>query len=114
MGNTNTNWTAMSDGAIIKAIGAYVRHQRLSQNKTQAQVAKEAGINRWTLSQFENGESITFLSFIQILRSLDLLHLFEAYKIKTQVSPIELAKLEQKKRRRASNKKESDQSENDW
>ncbi|MCP4576488.1 MAG: hypothetical protein GY846_09425 [Deltaproteobacteria bacterium] len=39
---TNTDWVAMSDKAIIGAIGVYIRHQRLEQNKTQAQVAKEA------------------------------------------------------------------------
>ena len=33
---TNEDWVAMSDKAIIGAIGAYIRHQRLEQNKTQA------------------------------------------------------------------------------
>jgi len=98
---TNTDWVAMSDKAIIGAIGAYIRHQRLEQNKTQAQVAKEAGINRWTLSQIENGESITLATLIQILRVLDLIHLLSIFTIKEIISPIEYAKLKKKKKRRA-------------
>jgi len=105
--NTNINWVSMTDSAIIKAIGAYIKHQRLEQNKTQAQVAGEAGINTWTLSQIENGEPITLISLIQILRALDLLHLLDIFTIKEKISPIEYAKLKEKekKRARAKNKK---------
>ena len=98
---TSTDWVAMSDKAIIGAIGAYIRHQRLEQNKTQAQVAKEAGINRWTLSQIENGESVTLATLIQILRVLDLIHLLSIFTIKEITSPIEYARLKEKKKKRA-------------
>ncbi|MDP1623457.1 MAG: helix-turn-helix transcriptional regulator [Bacteroidales bacterium] len=91
----------MSDSAIIDAIGEYIKHQRLEQNKTQARVAKEAGINRWTLSQIENGESITLNSLIQILRALDLLHLLNIFIVEEKFSPIEYARLKEKKRKRA-------------
>ncbi len=99
--NTNTDWVSMTDKAIIGAIGAYIKHQRLEQNKTQAQVAREAGINRWTLSQIENGESITLATLIRILRVLDVLHLLEIFAVTEKISPIEYAKLKEKKRRRA-------------
>jgi len=107
--NTFTDWVAMSDKAIIGAIGAYIRHQRLEQNKTQAQVAKEAGINRWTLGQIERGESITLATLIQILRVLDLIHLLSIFTIKEKISPIEYARLKEKKKKRARpNHKETD------
>lgn len=91
----------MSDRSIIGAIGAYIKHQRLEQNITQAQLAHEAGINRWTISQIENGESVTLNSLIQILRVLDLLHLLGIFTIEERISPIEYAKLKAKKRKRA-------------
>ena len=100
-GKTNENWVAMSDSTIINAIGKYIKHQRLEQNKTQAQLANEAGINRWTLSQIENGESITLSSLIQLLRVLDVLHLLNIFTIEEKISPVEYAKLRAKKRRRA-------------
>lgn len=98
---TNTEWVAMSDKAVICAIGAYIRHQRLKQNKTQAQVAKEAGINRWTVSQIENGESITLATLIRILRVLDLIHLLSIFTVEETISPIEYARLKEKEKKRA-------------
>ncbi len=114
MGNTHIDWLSMSNRAIIESIGEYVKHQRLEQNKTQAQVAQDAGINRWTLSQIENGEAITLSSLIPILRALNLLNILDIFKIEEQISPIELAKIEQKKRQRARRKKTNEQSESDW
>ena len=110
---TSTDWVAMSDKAIIGAIGAYIRHQRLEQNKTQAQVAKEAGINRWTLSQIENGGSVTLATFIRILRVLDLVHLLSIFTIEEVISPIEYARLEEKKKKRARPKIKTNDSNGD-
>lgn len=104
MENTNLEWTSLSDKAIISSIGNYLKHQRLQQNKTQSQIAEAAGINRWTMSQIEKGEAISLTSLIQILRALNLLNVLDKFKIETQISPIDLAKLEKKKRLRARNK----------
>lgn len=104
MDNTNIEWISMSDKAIIASIGEYLKHQRLTQNKTQAKIAEAAGINRWTLSQIENGEAISLTSLIQILRTLNLFNVLDGFRIETQISPLALAKLEKKKRQRARNK----------
>ncbi len=105
MENINTNLILMSDSSIIVSIGDYLKHQRLGQNKTQAQTALDAGVNRSTVSQIEKGEAISLISLIQILRSLNLLDVLNGFKVETQISPIELAKLENKKRQRASHYK---------
>jgi transcriptional regulator with XRE-family HTH domain len=110
---TNTDWVAMSDKAIIETIGVYIRHQRLKLNKTQAQVAKEAGINRWTLGQIENGESITLATLIQILRVLDLIHLLSIFTIKEEISPIEYARLKEREKKRARPKNKETDSKGD-
>jgi len=114
MENTNNNWVAMSDAAIIASIGNYIKEQRLLQNKSQVKLAEDAGINRWTISQIENGEAITLLSLIQILRALNLLHILDIFKMEQQVSPIALAKLAKQKRQRASGKHNEEQPETDW
>jgi len=114
MDNTNIDWTAMSDKAIIAAIGEYLKQQRLIKNKTQAQIAVDAGINRWTLSKIENGEPVSLLLLIQILRALNLLDLLNIFQIKQQISPIELAKLEQKKRQRARKPQTNKSAKSDW
>lgn len=104
----------MSDKAIVAKIGEFIKQERLKSNKTQAQVAEDAGVNRWTLSQIENGEAISMLSLIQIMRSLGILHLFEAFTVTNEVSPLELAKMDQQKRQRARNKNNNDINKSDW
>ena len=114
MGNTNINWVAMSDIAIVSKIGEFIKNERLNNNKTQAQLADEAGINRWTISQIENGEAITMISLIQIMRALNILHLLEIFSVKQEISPIELAKMEQNKRQRARNSDNDNKKKSDW
>ncbi|MBN2596128.1 MAG: helix-turn-helix transcriptional regulator [Marinifilaceae bacterium] len=114
MANINYNWVSMSDKAIISTIGRYVKQQRLLQNKTQAKIAEVAGVNRWTVSQLEKGEAVSLISLLQILRALDLLHVLDHFKIETQLSPLELAKLEKKKRQRARSKDDNKQNESEW
>lgn len=114
MANTSMDWLSMSDKAIISTIGGYVKQQRLLQNKTQAKIAITAGVNRWTVSQLEKGKAISLISLLQILRALDLLHVLDNFKIETQQSPLELAKLDKKKRQRARGKDNNEQNESEW
>jgi len=111
------NLTAASDTAIMERLGAFIRNHRLLQNKTQEQMAKEAGIARSTLSLFEKGENTSLLIFIQLLRSLKLLHMLKEFQVKQQVSPLELARLERSQRLRAKQKnrgKRKPDTQSDW
>ncbi len=111
---SSNNWLAMSDGALVEIIGAFVKHHRLLQNKTQQQLAIEAGINRSTITQIEKGEKITLQSLLQVLRVLNLLYIMEVFKVQEQLSPLQLAKLEQNKRQRARNKNKTNDKKSDW
>ena len=104
MRNTSIDWVQMSDIAILKQLGSYIRHTRSQQNKTQAQLAEMAGLNRWTISQIENGESITLTSLIQILRAMDSLHVLHAFEVSDEISPLEYAKLKKQPKERVRNK----------
>jgi len=108
MEKDNNTWSESSDIALQAVIGQFIREIRLQQNKNQQQVANAAGINRSTLSQIENGSGGTILSLLQILRVLDQLHFLDFFQVQPKLSPIQLAKLEQKKRRRASKAKPAD------
>ena len=113
MGKTVSNWVQMSDAAIAKKIGQYIRHVRLQQNKTQAHLAEMAGLNRWTISQIENGESITLASLIQILRAIDSLHVLSAFEFSDEISPLEYAKLKKKQKVRARSKRSPEKDKDD-
>jgi len=102
---TYIDWVSMSDKALSETIGAFIKHNRLNQNKTQNEVSKDAGISRSTLSLLERGETVTLSTIIQVLRVLDLLYIMSVFEVNNQISPIEYAKLQKNKRKRASNKK---------
>jgi len=100
-----TNWFGMSDTAIVSALGDYLRQIRLRQNLTQEQLAAKAGLSRSAISEMENGKTATsLLTIVQVLRALEQFHLLDNWKVAGQVSPLQLAKLAGKERRRASGK----------
>ena len=103
----------MSDSAIGKTIGSFIKHHRVAKNLTQETIATQAGISRSTLSLLEKGETVTLATLIQVLRALDLLHVLETFQVKKQISPLALAKLQQKERQRASGTKSSSEN-SDW
>lgn len=106
-----TNWDSMNDKALAEHIGAFVKHHRMEQNKTQDVLANAAGISRSTLSLLERGETVTLATLIQVLRVLDQLHVMEAFSVQQTISPLALAKMERDKRKRAGGKKEETQNE---
>jgi len=108
------NLIALSDQALSNVIGAFIRQHRLDQNKSQKEVAQAANISRSTLSLLERGKTVTITTFLQVLRVLDLLYVLEAFQTITQVSPIQLAKLEREQRKRASNKKDANKTKSNW
>lgn len=105
---------AMSDQALMTHIGSFVKHHRLEQNKTQDTLAHDAGISRSTLSLLERGETVTLATLIQVLRVLDQLHVMNGFEIHRPVSPLALAKAEQKRRRRAGRTKTNNHEPSDW
>ena len=93
MGNANIDWVQMTDTAIVAQIGHFVKQTRIKQYKTQAQLAEVAGLNRWTISQIENGDSVTLTSLIQLLRALDVLYVLDGFEVQQNISPLAYAKL---------------------
>lgn len=110
----NTNWTSMSDQALAAYIGAFVRHHRLEQNRTQDALAHAAGISRSTLSLLERGQTVTLPTLIQVLRVLDQLQIMDAFVVEQRISPLALARMQKEKRQRARGKQGNDTTEHDW
>lgn len=107
---------SMSDQALMAFIGAFVKHHRLQQNKTQDELANAAGISRSTLSLLERGETVTVITLLQVLRVLDQLSVLKAFEIRETISPLELAKRQKQKRQRARGKigKHKKDENTDW
>lgn len=112
----NIDTYSRSDAQYIKTIGEFIRNSRLEQNKTQEQLATEAGVNRTTLSQLEKGKGVNLVSLIQLLRALKRLDVLGEMEIKPNViSPMQLAALEQEKRYRVrKNRTSTKRPSTDW
>jgi transcriptional regulator with XRE-family HTH domain len=110
------DWASMSDKALIEYIGAFLRHHRMEQNKTQDELSTAAGISRSTLSLLERGETVTINTLIQVLRVLDQLSVLQAFEVRETISPLALAKLQKEKRQRARSKSGNAQNkqQTDW
>lgn len=108
------NMSKLSDKAVAELIGAFVKHSRIEQNKTQEVLANDAGISRSTLSLLERGESVTLSSLIQVLRVLNQLQILSAFSVTEAISPILMAKAAKYKRKRASGKKIGDINVSEW
>lgn len=100
--NNIKDWYSMSDHAIIRELATFIRETRLRKNYTQNDLALRAGIHRTTLNEFEQGLRGSLTTFIQLLRALNELEALDVFEIPTTISPIQMAKLEAKKRQRAS------------
>ena len=109
-----TDWYSMSDKTLTELIGTFIKHHRLEQNKTQDEVAGEAGISRSTLSQLERGKAVTLATLIQVLRILDQLQLMKIFKLNESISPLALARLEKEKRQRAGGNKHKNSEKTNW
>src|SRR5665647_612852 len=111
------NFISMSDKTLAAHIGAFVKHHRMEQNKTQEELATAAGISRSTLSLLERGETVTVTTLIQVLRVLDQLQVLGAFEVRKTMSPLALAKMQKEKRLRARSKsmnKVDNGEETDW
>lgn len=115
--NSYINWDAQSDLAISQIIGDYIKQHRLNQNKTQDELATAAGISRSTLSLLERGKKVNLSTLIQVLRVLGLLYALKSFIIPKQISPMLLAEMDMKKRKRARKKdanNSNDDRKSDW
>ena len=96
----------LSDQAILERVGSRIRLRRLNRNMTQQEVADQAGLDRTTVGEIERGSSSTLLTLVRILRVLDALDELDSFLPDTGPSPLQLARLEGKQRKRASQRRD--------
>ena len=90
-------WTEMSSPAILTKIGSRIKETRIRQ--TRAELAA-AGISPLTVANIEKGKAVSTLILISVLRELGLLENLENLVPEAKISPLQLKKLQGKKRYR--------------
>ena len=99
------DFSTSSSTAIAAALCKRLEEIRLSKNISQAELAKEAGVSRSTVTRVADGQSISLDSFIRVVKALGLADHLAALLPDPEVRPVELVSHEGQHRRRASGKR---------
>lgn len=96
-----------SDEELIAMWGRKLRAMRLEANISQADLARSTGMSRSSIAGIENGRNFSAESLISILRALNRLETLSVFLTEetTRLTPMELYRLEKKKRKRGGYKK---------
>ena len=94
----------MNTEQALNEIGERLKRHRLNRNLSQKEVAERAGIGLASVARLEDGKGSTLANFIRVLTALDALDSLDAFLPVPLISPIQLAKLHGKERRKASKK----------
>ena len=100
---------SMTPHAIATELGDRIRIARLNADLTQKALAEKAGISIKAVINSEKGKS-TLESIIAILVALEITEQLNSFIPKQEISPVQLAKLQGKKRKRATRNKKPDTS----
>lgn len=98
------NFYAMTDSVIAEELGRRLEQIRLESNKPQKEIAYELGISEGTYRKATKGRA-RFEVIIGIMRTLEQLENLESFLPDQPFSPIEMLKLQGKKRQRAASKR---------
>jgi transcriptional regulator with XRE-family HTH domain len=111
---TNSDTSGL-DEAVLRRLGRRLARERLRLNRTQAVLAREAGVSRATVARLEAGESTQVVNLIRVLRALGLAGNVDTLIPSPAVSPLELAEREGRERQRASSPRtEEDGGDTTW
>lgn len=104
--NRNDMWTELSDPAILQKMGRRIRDYRIRMEMTQSELAEKSGVSMGTIVRVEQGNPISTLLLISILRTMGLLENLEVLLPELSISPLQMRKLQGKKVQRIRHKKE--------
>lgn len=95
-------FSSMSDSAVLAELGDRVRRTRLNLNITQEALAEKAGVARSVVQKMEQGEGCMLDGWLRVLRVLGVLDQLNAFLPDPGVSPLQLVRMQDRMRQRAS------------
>lgn len=107
------NFYVMTDAAIKKEIGRRFRELRLRKNITQEELADQTQTSVNRIKSLEAGKG-KLETIIAVLRVLDALDDMEAFLPDPGISPLQIAKMQGRKRKRATGKSGSESEGVEW
>lgn len=103
-----------SPSAIAEELGERLKQARLNADMTQVEVAEQAGISRKAVLNAEKGK-VQLEILVAIMGVLRLTGQLDNFLPTQEISPIQLSKLQGRKRQRASGQRSSTEQESpEW
>ena len=111
-----TDYSRMTDEAILEGLGDRLSRFRLDRNLTQADLAAEAGVHKNTVFRLEAGGSTQLKNIVRVLRVLGLLDRLDTLVPEPVPSPLRQLEALERQRKRAVSKgdKDADQPKAEW
>jgi len=94
---------SMTDKGIAAELGSRLKSLRLRRNLTQQELSEATALSLNTIKSLESGKG-KLSSLVAVLRELGALDALDSFIPEVQISPLQLAKRQGKKRQRASGK----------
>ncbi|HMU67226.1 MAG TPA: helix-turn-helix transcriptional regulator [Cellvibrionaceae bacterium] len=92
---------SMPPAAVAEALGERLKQARLNADLTQARLAELAGVTRKVVLNAEKGKA-QLEAFVALILALNLAEHLDKFLPPQTISPVQLAKLQAKQRKRAS------------
>lgn len=103
-----------SPDTVAEALGNRLKQARLNADLTQNELANKAGVSIKLVQGAEKGKA-QLVTMVAILQALDLTEQLNHFIAPQEISPIQLIKLQGKKRQRASGRKtDKDKEQSEW
>lgn len=93
----------MSDPAILVQLGARIKDYRIQLGMKQSDLAQLSCVGVNTIYKIEKGKPVSTSLLVSILRSMSLLENIETLVPETQLTPMQMLKLQEKKPKRVRN-----------
>ena len=90
MSLSRLNLNLLSSAMIVASLGRELETVRLQHNISQAELAREAGVSRRTITRMAEGKAISLDSFVRVLKALKLVDNLAVLLPDTSVSPLEM------------------------
>jgi transcriptional regulator with XRE-family HTH domain len=95
------DFSIASSTQIESVLCKQLENIRLTQNLTQVEVAREAGVSLRTITRLEDGQGVSLDTFIRVMRVLGLMTNLQALLPDPAIRPVERLKIKGKERKRA-------------
>ncbi len=95
---------SLTDKAIEKEIGNRIKTLRLRKNITQKELSEKAALSLNAIKSLEAGRS-KIATLLAVLRELGALDQLNNFVPEISISPLQLARMQGRKRKRASSRK---------